>query len=323
MARNTTIKAAVVGASGYIGRELVRILLRHPGAQLTAATSRKHAGKKYSDLYGEFLGVTDLEFTDPDLKTLAAGNDVVFVATPHGESPTLIPYIEAGNPNCKIIDLSDSFRTDAQWVYGLTEFAAHQLSGAKRVANPGCFATSIVLALYPLVAEDLCKKFVSVDSKTGSSGSGVNPSEGTHHPLRAANFKAYSLFTHRHMKEITHCLQGLHKPMPDISFAPQSAPMVRGIYTVVHAQLNDRVSEAGVRAAIEKYYKGRNFIRLRTDIPEVNNVVGTNFCDIATFVHEGKLIVISALDNLIKGGSGQAVQNMNLMFGLEESKGLM
>ena len=344
------IRVAVLGASGYIGGEALRLLLGHPEVEVVAVTSPSHAGQSVTRVHPHLTRLTELRF-QADLDTAAAAElDAIFLALPHGAAMARVPELLAaggrGGPQGVgpvLFDLSGDFRLKdpaafeqyygmaqtapdwaAQAAYGLTEWNGDAIRAARLVACPGCFPTGALLALTPLARAGLLTGPVVIDSKTGSSGSGKEPGEGTHHPTRAADFRAYGLFTHRHRPEIA---QELGKWQPSaaplrVTFTPHSAPMVRGIFTTAYAFPNTALSPSELTALYAEAYADAWFVRL-VDSPRVAVVTHSNFCDItATTDGAGTIIVTSALDNLIKGGAGQAVQNLNLAFGRPESLGL-
>jgi N-acetyl-gamma-glutamyl-phosphate reductase len=319
--------------------------------QVEAVTSSSHAGQPVTSVHPHLIKLTDLQFTG-DISDEEAGEyDAIFMALPHGHALRRAPGILAiggkGGPRgagAVLFDLSGDFRLkdpavfrdyyglehiSPQWAeraaYGLTEWNREAIREARLVACPGCFPTGALLALTPLVRAGLLDGAVVIDSKTGSSGSGKEPGEGTHHPTRAADFRAYGLFKHRHRPEIA---QELTKWLPGESealrvvFTPHSAPMVRGIFTTAYAFPHKPVGQEELSAIFEEAYGSERFVRL-VDTPRVAVVSHTNFCDLsATTDGEGAIIVTGAIDNLVKGGAGQAVQNFNVAFGWPEHLGL-
>ena len=331
------IKIAIFGGSGYGGSELLRILLFHPNAEIILVTANESAGKLVSEVHKNLFGLTDLRFeaAPDDLSTLDA--DVAFFALPHGQAISLAPKLPK---NVKIIDLSGDFRIDdaeifqkfykleqsdiqSEFVYGLTETNRQKIKTADKIANPGCFATATLLALSPLVSNGLINGKVIVDAKTGSSGSGVKPAPNTHHPQRMNSFYAYKPFTHQHVPEIEQCLRSLGTFETDLVFMTHSLPVSRGIFASCYAELKEEISTSELKAIYQDFYKDSFFVRLTDGSPDINWVKNTNFCDIALHVKGKQVVVFSAIDNLVKGAAGQAVQNMNLMFGLDEKVGLI
>jgi len=331
------IRTAIFGGSGYGGSELLRILLFHPEAEITLITANEHAGKAVSDVHRNLLGLTDLKF-DPaagDLSHLE-NVDVAFFALPHGQAMSLIPSLPK---NVKAIDLSGDFRIDdpavfekfykteqtasglqASFVYGLTETNREAIKNASFIANPGCFATATLLALAPLAANSLAAGRVIVDAKTGSSGSGAKAAANTHHPQRSNSFYAYKPFTHQHMPEIEQLLKSLGDWNGDLVFMTHSLPVSRGIFASCYVELK---SEIDLKSVYNKFYEDSPFVRVVDGSPDINWVKNTNFCDISVHQNGRSAVVFSAIDNLVKGAAGQAVQNMNLMFGLPETTGLI
>lgn len=331
------IKIAIFGGSGYGGSELLRILLFHEHAEIVLVTANESAGKLVSEVHKNLFGLTNLRFeTAPeDLSTLDA--DVAFFALPHGQAISLAPKLPK---NVKIIDLSGDFRIgdaeifqkfyklersdlQSEFVYGLTETNREKIKTADKIANPGCFATATLLALSPLVSNDLINGKVIVDAKTGSSGSGVKPAPNTHHPQRMNSFYAYKPFTHQHVPEIEQCLRSVGTFENDLVFMTHSLPVSRGIFASCYAELKEEISTVELKQIFQNFYKDSFFVRLVDGSPDINWVKNTNFCDIALHVNGKQVVVFSAIDNLVKGAAGQAVQNMNLMFNLDETMGLI
>ena len=334
-----SIKIGIFGGSGYGGSELLRILLQHPNAELQFVTANEHAGKVVREVHKNLLGLTDLKFTKADELSSLADIDCAFFALPHGQAMEIAPQLPA---NVKVIDLSGDFRLsdadvfakhygrehvamDAQseFVYGLTETNRDAIKSATRIANPGCFATATLLGLAPLVANDLVSCRVIVDAKTGSSGSGAKAAANTHHPQRSTSFYAYKPFTHQHVPEIEQELKSIGEWSNELIFMTHSLPVARGIFASIYCELKEELSAAEARAMFADFYRDSFFVRLVEGSPDINWVKTTNFCDIGFAARGRQLVVFTAIDNLVKGAAGQAVQNMNLMFGLEEKTGLM
>ncbi|MCA1817994.1 MAG: N-acetyl-gamma-glutamyl-phosphate reductase [Acidobacteria bacterium] len=335
------IRIGIFGGSGYGGSELLRILLAHPQAQVSLVTAHEHAGKAVGEVHRNLYGLTDLKFVSaPDeLAASVEGFDCVFFALPHGQALELAPRLPA---NVKAVDLSGDFRLgDAQeflqhygrehtatelqreFVYGLTETNREAIRRARLVANPGCFATATLLGLAPLVAEGSLSGRVIVDAKTGSSGSGAKAAANTHHPQRSNSFYAYKPFTHQHVPEIEQELRRVGDWTSELVFMTHSLPVARGIFASIYAETKDEIAAERARELFAEFYRDSFFVRLVSGSPDINWVKTTNFCDIGFAARGRSLVVFSAIDNLVKGAAGQAVQNMNLMFGLEEKTGLL
>jgi N-acetyl-gamma-glutamyl-phosphate reductase len=339
----------ILGGSGYGGGELLRLLSQHPKVATLRANSRKQAGEPFWKAHPNLRGVVQGEFdAEPDWGVLAqAERPVVFSAMPHFELAQQLPALEAAWKGAGIadkltlIDLSGDFRLDdaaafasaygkphphpqglGKFVYGLPEWRRQKIAGAKRIASPGCFATAIQLALLPFAGmKDL--GFVSVSAATGSSGSGTSPGEGTHHPVRAQDFRAYKVLAHQHEAEIRRLLD-VEGTGYSFGFVPHSAPMVRGIYATAQFRSPSLRNAAVVRERMETAYHGVPFVRLLGDEPpRVGAVAGSNFCDVGWQVKGGTVAVMTAIDNLVKGMAGQAIQGMNLALGFPETEGLL
>jgi N-acetyl-gamma-glutamyl-phosphate reductase len=333
------IKIAIFGGSGYGGAELLRILLFHPYAEIALVTANEHAGKAVGEVHRNLYGLTDLRFeTAPEDSSTLENVDVAFFALPHGQALNVAPKLPA---NVKVVDLSGDFRiNDAEvfrqfykleqsarqsdFVYGLTEFNRERIRAANYVANPGCFATSTLLALAPMVKSGLLSGKIIVDAKTGSSGSGAKAAANTHHPQRSNSFYVYKPFQHQHVPEIRQCLQSIGAFENEFVFMTHSLPVSRGIFASCYLETTRELTNEDLKNLYQDFYRDSFFVRIVEGSPDINWVKTTNFCDIA--VHSGggrQVAVFSAIDNLVKGASGQAVQNMNLMFGLDEKTGLI
>ena len=334
------IKIAIFGGSGYGGSELLRILLFHPNAEIVFVTANEHAGKAVGEVHKNLFGLTDLKFEkSPEDLSFLKKIDVAFFALPHGQALNLIPNLPE---NIKVIDLSGDFRindkdifkqfyklehtaTDLQkkFVYGLTETNREQIKTAKYIANPGCFATATLLALAPMVKSGLLNGKIIVDAKTGSSGSGAKAAANTHHPQRMNSFYAYKPFEHQHVPEISQHLKSVGEFENQLVFMTHSLPVSRGIFASCYMETALEMANEDVKNLYADFYKDAFFVRMVEGSPDINWVKTTNFCDIAVHTSVNKQVaVFSAVDNLVKGAAGQAVQNMNLMFGLEETTGL-
>lgn len=325
----------IIGGSGYTGGELLRLLAGHPEAHVAAVTSRSRKGQQIGDTHTHLRRIYDLSFEDLSAEEVASRSEIVFTAVPHGTAMQVVPsLLDAG---VKVIDLSADYRlrtevfekiykikhTDPrEAVYGIPELHP-EVSEQSFVANPGCYPTGASLAAAPLAAAGLIELAV-FDSKSGISGAGAEPTEVSHYPNMAENIQAYKLTSHRHRAEITQELSRLDPALKKISFTPHVIPSVRGILTTAHIFVKDELSEEEISQIYSNFYRDKPFIRLVKGIPMLGSVRGSNFCDIGFEVEKGsnRIVVISAIDNLVKGASGQAIQNMNLMFGLDEKTGL-
>jgi N-acetyl-gamma-glutamyl-phosphate reductase len=331
------IRVAICGGSGYGGSELLRILLFHPNVEVVFVTANEHAGKPVADVHRNLHGLTDLTFIPAPEHF--DGVDCVFFALPHGQAMSLVPNLPT---NVKAIDLSGDFRlrdqsmfekhykqahtamdAQAEFVYGLTETNRDAIRQARYIANPGCFATATLLGLAPLVAGGLLSGRVVVDAKTGSSGSGAKAAANTHHPQRMNSFYAYKPFTHQHVPEIEQELERVGDWTSELVFMTHSLPVSRGIFASIYAETKTPLNEDELRRLYSDYYRDSFFVRLVSGSPDINWVKTTNFCDLGLAVRGKQVVVFSAIDNLVKGAAGQAVQNMNLMYGLDEKTGLM
>jgi N-acetyl-gamma-glutamyl-phosphate reductase len=304
-------KIGIVGAAGYTGGELLRILVNHPDVHLTSILSNSQAGKLISDVHTDLFGSTHLRFVK-DLTPV----DVLFLCSGHGESKKFL----AANDipwHTKIIDLSTDFRDESEgFVYGLAEFQKEKIQSATKIANPGCFATSIELALLPLAKAGLITEDVHVSAITGSTGAGQSLSPTSHFSWRNNNVSVYKAFTHQHLAEIKQTL-GTKKA---IHFIPYRGNFTRGIMANVYTPYSGTQEQA--EKLYEDFYENSPFVFLSPEAVDVKQVVNTNKCFLHLQVHEGQILISSVIDNLIKGASGQAVQNMNLMLGWEEDLGL-
>jgi N-acetyl-gamma-glutamyl-phosphate reductase len=334
------LRVGIFGGSGYGGAELLRILLARADVEVAFVTANEHAGKAVGAVHRNLYGLTDLRFiaAPQELESLPEV-DCVFLALPHGQALEIAPRLPA---QVRAIDLSGDFRlSDAreflehygrehtatelqrEFVYGLTETNREAIKHARLVSNPGCFATATLLGLAPLVASGLGGGRVIVDAKTGSSGSGAKAASNTHHPQRMNSFYAYKPFTHQHVPEIEQELRSVGDWSSELIFMTHSLPVARGIFASIYVETKDALTVEAVRALFEEFYRESFFVRIVEGSPDINWVKTTNFCDLGFAVRGRQLVVFSALDNLVKGAAGQAVQNMNLMFGLDERTGLM
>jgi len=337
------IKAGIAGASGYTGVELVKLISNHPQARLETVTSSSYKGKALTDIFPSMRGFESLICEDFDAKALSNKIDIMFLALPHKVSMAYAaPLIEQG---IKVIDLSADFRfnnpdtyektyqthTDknllAQSVYGLCEIYRDQIKTARIIGNPGCYPTTILLALIPLIREKLIKlEGIISDSKSGVSGAGRSLSLASHYCEANESFTPYKIGNHRHTPEIEEVLSLHAQRNVHITFVPHLVPVTRGMVSTIYGQAESRVQYKDICTAYEKWYPGEPFVRLLKEghFPSMSHVRGTNCCDIGCHFDEntGRIILVSAIDNLLKGAAGQAVQNMNIMFGLPDKTGL-
>ena len=337
------MKVSIIGASGYAGEELIRLLHGHPHAEIVHLTSERHTGEKISKLYPHLTHIYDnILDSMEDVRRIAEDSDVLFIALPHGHAMKLVKAI-AGLP-VHIIDLGADYRfadtsvyetwyhvphtdPEAERVYGLAELYRDAIRGAHLIGNAGCYTTASILALTPLVQKHLVQMdSILVDAVSGVSGAGRTPKESTHFPEFYDSFTAYGAVSHRHTPEIEQALSEQAGEPVTINFTPHLAPIARGILATCYARLADGVTEEDVDAAFAAQYADEFFIRLlgRGAYPSTKYVRGTNYCDIAWHIdpRTHRVIVFSAIDNLVKGAAGQAIQNMNIALGLDERTGL-
>ena len=333
------LRIGIFGGSGYGGSELLRILLFHPNVEITFVTANEQAGKAVSEVHRNLNGLTKLAFTTTPEDLAKLDVDCVFLALPHGQAMDVVPNLPS---TVKAIDLSGDFRLRSKeefekhyrqqhtamsaqtgFVYGLTETNREAIKQARLIANPGCFATATLLGLAPLVANDLIDGRVIVDAKTGSSGSGAKAAANTHHPQRMNSFYAYKPFTHQHVPEIEQELRSVGDWTSELVFMTHSLPVARGIFASIYVEAKKPFNETELNSLFSDFYQESFFVRLVSGSPDINWVKTTNFCDIGFAARGKQLVVFSAIDNLVKGAAGQAVQNLNLMFGFEETTGLM
>ncbi len=338
------IRVAIVGSSGYTGGELYRLLLHHGRVAVAAVTSEKSAGKPITTIFPHLAGLTDLVCESLDPEVIARKADVVFLALPHVTAQeAAFRFHQAGK---KVVDLSADYRIAdpavyEKWyehrhqypdllksaVYGLPELHRANIRKASLIANPGCYPTSAILGLAPLVAGSVIdNSTIIIDSKSGVSGAGRSPSLAFHFPEANEGLMAYKIGTHRHTPEIEQELAGLAGKPVTVSFTPHLIPMNRGILTTIYAALTATTDTGMLHARYREFYRSEPFVRVLPlgQLPNVRNVQGSNFCDIGVTVDSrtNRAVVVSAIDNLVKGASGQAIQNMNLMLGFEETEGL-
>ena len=336
-------KVSIVGASGYSGAELLKILLRHKNVKLEKLFANSSAGKRVTDLYPWFAGRADMAY-EPYVAEAVSTSDLVFIALPSGEAMNIVPELVERKKN--VIDLGGDFRLQnpalyqkyykhehkatsilPQAVFGLPEWNFEAIKTALLVANPGCYPTSAILPLAPLLKEKIIQPSgISISSLSGVSGAGRSPSVDLSFVEVNESVKAYKVGVHQHIPEIITTLDLLSGQSVSLTFVPHLLPITRGIYTTIFAPLAKIVQPSDVHAAFHKYYGNKPFVRVsETAIPEIRNVNYTNFIDIGFRVYpeNNQLILFSAIDNLIKGAAGQAIQNMNLMFGFDETEGLL
>jgi N-acetyl-gamma-glutamyl-phosphate reductase len=314
------IKAGIIGGAGYTAGELLRILIYHPDVEVVFVNSSSNAGNKISDVHGGLLGETELTFTD---KFPVADIDVLFFCTAHGDTKK---FLEANSlpKGLKIIDLSTDYRAKSaqhNFVYGLPELNKAAIQKADHIANPGCFATAIQLAVLPLAKAGLLTSEVHVNAITGSTGAGQKPTETTHFSWRNDNVSVYKAFEHQHLAEITQSIKQLQPSFSSaVNFIPLRGNFARGIFVSVYTDCSLSLDEA--KKLYADYYADAAFTVLSDKNIDMKQVVNTNKCILYLEKHGNKLLILSAIDNLLKGASGQAVQNMNLLFGLDEKTGL-
>ncbi len=333
------MRVGIVGGSGYTGGELLRILAKHEKCSIELVTSQRFVDKPVWKVHGNLRKIYDLKFENPSIDEIAKRCDFVFFATPTGVAMRYAKeLLDAG---IKIVDLSADFRLkdvktfekyykishlarDIKAPYGLPEINREEIRRANIVANPGCYPTCVIIPLAPLLKEDLIKSIIIVDAKSGISGAGARPSEFTHFPNVHENVVPYKITTHRHVPEME---QELRKFKSDVKiyFTPQVVPITRGMLATIHCFLKEKLDSNHVKETLEKYYKNEPFVRILDigEIPRITSVRGTNYIDIGGFeIDRDRLVIISAIDNLVKGASGQAVQNMNIMMKFDEKMGL-
>ncbi|MEK6977250.1 MAG: N-acetyl-gamma-glutamyl-phosphate reductase [Candidatus Hydrothermarchaeota archaeon] len=336
------MRVGIIGASGYTGGELLRLLAGHPEVEVACVTSRTFKGAEVGSVHPNLRGILDMRFEDLLPEAVASRSDFVFLATPHTISMQMVPKVlERG---VKVVDLSGDFRfrdvatyeryykvkhqcPELKGVYGLPELHRREIKGARLVANPGCYPTSAILGLAPLVKEgliDLGK--IVVDAKSGISGAGAEPTQKTHFAMADGSVLAYSVTSHRHLPEIEQEL-GILRRGVKISFVPHLVPVVRGLSSTIHAFLSEVTRGEEIQKLYRQFYQEEPFIRVlgAGEVPRMSAVRGSNFVDIGCFgvdSERGRLVVVSTLDNLVKGAAGQAIQNMNIMQGYQETLGL-
>lgn len=337
------IKAGIIGASGYAGQELMRLLVQHPECEIEVITSKTYKNKPFHQIYGNFMGITAKSCEEFDMAHIAKEVDVLFIALPHGiASKQLTDEILK---DTKVIDLGADYRLKSQdtyeeWygvrhgspqlleqaVYGLCELNRHEIKKSNLIGNPGCYTTCSILTLAPLVKEKMIDpNSIIIDAKSGVSGAGRALHLGTHFTECNETIKAYKIAAHRHTPEIEEAL-AFHEQEVTLSFTPHLVPMNRGILITAYAGLLKGYTYEEIKAVYEQYYSKEKFVRLLPEdvFPETKWVKGSNYCDINFQIDErtGRIILLGAIDNLVKGAAGQAIQNMNIIFGLAEDTGI-
>ena len=342
------MKIGIIGGSGYVGGELLRLLLNHPKIEVSMVTSRKYVGDFIFNIHPNLRGITQLKFVPQDLTQIQKNCDIVFTATPHGSAAKLVPeLIEVG---LKIIDMSADFRLKNpddydKWygwkhsypdllteaVYGLPELHREEIKKATLIACPGCMATASILGLAPIIKDGLVEKDkIIIDLKVGSSGGGATPTLVSHHPERFGGVRPYKVANHRHIAEVQQELNKIAKEQYLFSFTPHAVNMVRGILATIHAFPKQAIRNKDVWSVLRDFYQNEPFIRLVKykkgpyKLPDPKIVLGTNYCDVGFEIdaRANRLILFSAIDNMIKGASGQGVQCLNILMGIPEKTGL-
>jgi N-acetyl-gamma-glutamyl-phosphate reductase len=334
------ITVAILGATGYTALEAIKLLLRHPDAKIVAVTSRQEGRPPISTIHPSLVGRLELPLEDLGPDEVGKRADCVFSCLPHCASAEIVPQVLAAG--AKVIDFSADYRLDdaatyLEWyghehpdaerlgatVYGLPELFRSRIAGASLVANPGCYSTSAILPLAPLVKSGLFHlDDVIIDSKSGVSGAGRSPKLMTHFPECNESMSAYNVGRHRHTPEIEQVIGRHAGTRPEVIFTPQLAPMDRGILSTIYVRPKQPIAEAAVMKLLRDAYAGERFVRVVDHLPATKDTVDTNFCDITARVVRGRVLLISCLDNLVKGAAGAAVQNFNCVFGLPETAGL-
>lgn len=320
---NGKIKVGIAGGAGYTGGELLRILINHPEVEILCVHSNSNAGNPLSDIHTDLFGDTDLKFTD----SLSQDIDVLFLCVGHGDAKKFLDENNI-NPDIRIIDLSQDFRlsknsqyTERSFVYGLPELNREKIRSAQNIANPGCFATTIEIGLLPLASKGLLNSEVHINATTGSTGAGQSLSQTSHFTWRNNNLSIYKAFEHQHLNEIGETLTSLQAGFNQaMNFIPQRGDFTRGILAAIYLDSDLSLDEA--TKIYNDFYESHPFTHISQKNIDLKQVVNTNKALVHLEKHGNKLFIISMIDNLLKGASGHAVQNMNLMFGLEETVGL-
>ncbi|NOU58193.1 N-acetyl-gamma-glutamyl-phosphate reductase [Marinifilum caeruleilacunae] len=313
------INVGIIGGAGYTAGELLRILIWHPEVKIAFVQSTSHAGQPIANVHKDLLGDTDLIFAKADYTLV----DLIFICSGHGKTKAFLEQNELPE-NLKIIDLSTDYRpknNDKGFIYGLPELNKVSIAKADKIANPGCFASCIELGILPLAASEKLQEEIHVNAITGSTGAGQNPTTTSHFSWKNNNVAVYKAFTHQHLAEITESILQLQPEYEKaINFIPVRGNFSRGIMATIYTECNMTLEEA--KELYQNYYSEHSFVSISDSIPDVKQVVNTNKCVLYLEKHGNKLMIISVIDNLLKGASGQAVQNMNVMFGLNEKEGL-
>ena len=317
------LKAGIIGGAGYTAGELIRLLMHHPAVKIDFVFSTSNAGNKIYAVHQDLVGQTEQSFSD----TINSKVDVVFLCLGHGNSTSFLKN-NSFSDNTKIIDLSNDFRLSSdsvfegkEFIYGLPELNKDAIEKASNIANPGCFATAIQLAILPLAKNDLLKSDIHINATTGATGAGVSQSATTHFSWRDNNFSVYKAFTHQHLGEINESLSSLQKGFnQELFFIPNRGNFSRGIFASLYLEFDKEIEVA--YELFEDFYKDAEFTHVSKTPIHLKQVVNTNNCFIHLQKHNNTLLITSIIDNLLKGASGQAIQNMNLMFGFKETAGL-
>ena len=317
------IKVGIIGGAGYTAGELIRLLINHSKAQINFVYSTSNAGNKVSVIHQDLEGSTNLKFTN----TINSAVDVLFLCLGHGNSTAFLEN-NTFSDKTKIIDLSNDFRLKKDevfkgktFVYGLPELQKEKIKSANYIANPGCFATALQLAILPLASKGLLINDVHINAVTGATGAGTSLSKTTHFTWRDNNFSYYKPFTHQHLGEINQTVNQLQNNFnSEINFMPNRGNFSRGIFATVYTKFNGSLEDA--KSIYKEFYKDATFTFVSDNDVHLKQVVNTNKCLVHLHKHDNKLLITSAIDNLLKGASGQAIQNMNLMFDFEETEGL-
>ncbi|MDD4202252.1 MAG: N-acetyl-gamma-glutamyl-phosphate reductase [Candidatus Omnitrophica bacterium] len=335
------IKVSVVGATGYTGQELVWILSKHPEVRITGLCSRVEKPIAYSEMFPKFKGAVDDLCVNFDIDEVCAKSDIIFLSLPHTVSTAFVPQLLAKNK--KIIDLSADYRLDKtdyeKWykfehkdqsglekaVYGLPELNLEKIKKAQLIANPGCYPTSVLLALLPVLEQKVITGTIIADAKSGVSGAGRKADLALSYCEVNESFKAYKINEHQHMPEIEKIIKSVTDIDINMNFVPHLLPINRGIFSTVYVTLTKDLSQDEIITLYKDYYSGKPFVRIYPNgkYPQIKDVVNTNFCDIGLKVKGNILTIVSAIDNLVKGAAGQAVQNMNIIYGFDQKKGLI